>query len=142
MTVRIDPTVLRQIEGYALEQFPEEACGLLVGRRDANDVVISAARVSKNLAADPCAGFEVDTGLRIRLQRELRGSDAAVVGVFHSHPSGDPEPSATDRTSIWEPDLIWLITAVSAGAVGESRVFAVDSGNTAAAFRRMAMVDA
>jgi len=139
VTVRIDPTVLRHIEGLAQDRFPEEACGLLVGRRGANDVVISAARESKNLAPNPCAGFEVDTGLRLRLQRELRDSDAAIVGVFHSHPSGDPEPSATDRASIWEPELIWLITAVSAGAVGESRAFSVDTNNGAATFRSVAM---
>jgi proteasome lid subunit RPN8/RPN11 len=59
--------------------------------------------------------FEIDPRLRLRLQKELRPGPEAVIGVFHSHPDGPAQPSDTDLENAWEPELIWLITAVVAG---------------------------
>ncbi len=130
--------VLQQVEACALARFPDEACGLLVGRRANDSVTVSRAHESRNIAADPRTAFEVDPGLRLRLQREVRDQGAEIVGIFHSHPSGDPRPSATDRAAIWEPDLLWLITAVEDGTVRESRIYAADDTDPPT-FRRLDM---
>ncbi len=140
MTVAVDQAVLRQIEVYAQQRYPEEACGLLVGRFEADRTVVIAAHESNNVAADRRAGFEVDPGFRLRLQRDVRAEGAAVVGVFHSHPSGDASPSATDRASIWEPDLVWLITAVGTGPIGKTRAFAVEANDRGNSFREIPLV--
>ena len=139
MTLQISAPVIQHIEALASARFPEEACGLLIGQRADNAVLVSAARESRNIAADPCANFEVDPGFRLRLQRELRGHGSEIVGVFHSHPSGDPAPSKTDSAAIWEPDLLWLITAVDQGAVGVSQAYAVDTAEAGLSFRQVAM---
>ena len=39
-------------------------------------------------------------------------------GSITSHPSGSAEPSDTDRAMIFEPAMIWLITAVDEGRAG------------------------
>lgn len=139
MTVAIGLVVLQKIEAHARDRYPEEACGLLVGRFEADRTVVTAAHESENVAPDRRTGFEVDPGFRLRLQRDVRAEGAAIVGVFHSHPSGDATPSATDRESIWEPDLIWLITAVDGGALGETRAFAVDVKDRGHTFREIAL---
>ena len=140
MTVAIGQVVRQQIEAHARHRYPEEACGLLVGRFETDRTVVTAAHESKNVAADRRTGFEVDPGFRLRLQREARTEGAAIVGVFHSHPSGDATPSATDRESIWEPDLIWLITAVDEDALGQTRAFAVDANERGHTFREIALM--
>ncbi len=142
MTVRIPTPVLQEIEGFARDRFPEEACGLLVGKRSDDAVLVSDVRESRNIAADRRAHFEVDPGLRLRVQRELRARGSEIVGVFHSHPSGDPAPSETDAAAIWEPDLLWLITAVDDGTVGDTRVYAVDDSASRPTFRRMTLARA
>ncbi|MBT3401030.1 MAG: M67 family metallopeptidase [Rhodospirillaceae bacterium] len=139
MTLQIPDPVIRHIEALASARFPEEACGLLIGERADNAVLVSDARESRNIAANPCANFEVDPGLRLRLQRELRGHGSEIVGVFHSHPSGDPAPSKTDSAAIWEPDLLWLITAVDQGVVGASQAYAIAGSETGFSFRQVAM---
>ncbi len=139
MTLQIPDPVIQQIEAFASARFPEEACGLLIGQRSENTVLVSGARESRNIAANPRAHFEVDPGLRLRLQRELRGHGSEIVGVFHSHPSGDPAPSKTDSAAIWEPDLLWLITAIEQGAVGVSQAYAVDDSEKGSSFRQVAM---
>lgn len=138
MIVEMPTPVMQHIAACALARFPEEACGLLVGRRANDSVTVSHAQESGNIAAEPRTSFEVDPGLRLRLQRALREEGAEIVGIFHSHPSGDPTPSATDQAAIWEPDLVWLITAVEDGAVGESRIYAADNTDPPS-FRRLDM---
>ncbi|MCX8232024.1 MAG: M67 family metallopeptidase [Alphaproteobacteria bacterium] len=139
MTVQIPDPVIQQIEAFARARFPDEACGLLVGRRADDAIKVFGARESQNIAANPRSHFEVDPGLRLRLQRELRDQGSEIVGVFHSHPSGDPAPSKTDSAAIWEPDLLWLITAVDQGAVGVSKAYAVDDTDTGLSFRQVTM---
>lgn len=126
MTVVIAPNLLCEIVAAALRRFPEEACGLLVGRTQGDAQSITEVHESRNVALEPRRAFEVDPSLRLRLQRQTRGSGTGVIGVFHSHPGGDPSPSDTDRASIWEPDLVWLITGVREGVAGDTRAFAVD----------------
>lgn len=104
---------------------PGEACGLLVGKGS----VVMALAPSANLADAPDA-FEIDTALRLRLQRRLRGRARAVIGVWHSHPRTRAEPSARDIAGAWEPDLIWLITGTDG-----TRAWRPDAGG----FRELAL---
>jgi proteasome lid subunit RPN8/RPN11 len=95
----------RAMRRLAAAAAPREACGLLVGRGTA----VAALAPSANLAGADDA-FELDTALRLALQRRLRGSARQVTGVWHSHPRTRAEPSARDAAGAWEPALLWLIT--------------------------------
>ncbi|MEP9400868.1 Mov34/MPN/PAD-1 family protein [Sphingomonas silueang] len=100
-----------------------ELCGLLrgEGRR------IVAADPAANVAADPARTFEIDPAALFAAHRDARRpGGAAVVGCYHSHPSGDPMPSATDAAQAAPDGMLWLILghaqarlwrAVAAGAV-------------------------
>ena len=139
MTVQILDLVVQQIESLAIARFPEESCGLLVGRRADDVIKVSRACESQNIAANPRSHFEVDPSLRLRLQRELRGQFSEIVGVFHSHPSGDPSPSKVDRMAILESDLLWLITAVDHGAISVSKAYSIVDTSTGLSFRQVIM---
>jgi proteasome lid subunit RPN8/RPN11 len=95
--------------------YPEEGCGLLIGRREGPRIVVARALPSPNLAQDRRHHFEVDPRLRFSLQRELRGGLEDIVGHFHSHPDGPAEPSASDLECAYEPALCWLIASVAGG---------------------------
>lgn len=121
--VRLKPEQLRAIERAAEEAYPEEACGLLVGRSAPGEAYrVSTVEASANVAEPPrTRRFEVDPKLRLRLERELRENPDSVIGVYHSHPDGGAEPSKTDIAMIFEPDMVWLITAVADGRAGATR---------------------
>ena len=138
MTVTIAPALLCDIEAAAARCDPDEACGLLVGRKQGASHTVTEVHVSRNIAAEPRHRFEVDPGLRLRLQRQARERCERVIGVFHSHPGGEPAPSETDRASIWEPDLIWLITGVHDGVAGQTKAFMADPAGTG--FRPLEML--
>ncbi len=112
--IRIPAVVLADIEAAARRARPRECCGLLIGRREAADIVILEALETVNMAPPDNAAerFEIDARAHLRLQRELRGSDRHIVGLFHSHPQGPARPSAADRAEAAYAGWVWLITAV------------------------------
>ena len=123
----VQRSVLTEIERAAVTAYPEEACGLLAGRRDDQGrIVVTKFRASANVTTtDRRETFEVDPAVRFALMRALEGTGEDIIGHFHSHPDHPPEPSAQDLASAYEPELVWLITTVVKGHVGSTRAFAV-----------------
>lgn len=105
--------VVYHVEGA----YPEEACGLIVGKTLASGhCVASRVVISPNVASsDTHQRFEIDPALRLRLGRELRESGESLIGHYHSHPDHPAAPSARDLDDAYEPDLAWLIVSVEAG---------------------------
>lgn len=84
----------------------------------------------RSAAAPPREGrrdrFEVDPELRLVIQRELEGTGERIVGVYHSHPDHSAQPSAFDLESVWEPEFVWVITAVEKGQAVHTTAHVVD----------------
>lgn len=121
------PGHLKQITDLAEAAYPRECCGLLIGNEDgAGEGIWRVTKVapSENLAPDDRNDrFEVDPLVRLRLQKELRGTSESLIGIFHSHPDGPAQPSETDLENAWEPELTWLITAVVAGQATQTNAY-------------------
>ena len=118
--IRIAASALAALRAHCVRARPEEACGLLVGAGDR----IARAEPAENVAEDRLRRFEVDPRLLLRLHRELRGGPEQVLGVYHSHPQGQPEPSATDLARALDRELVWLIV----GADGAARAWRIEDG--------------
>ena len=92
--------------------------------RRSYDLTVWRGGVEANVAADPARRFEIDPGALIAALRAERGGGETVIGYWHSHPSGDATPSATDAAMAAADGKIWLIvaggtvTAWRAGATG------------------------
>ncbi|EGD59384.1 metal-dependent protease [Novosphingobium nitrogenifigens DSM 19370] len=86
---------------------PFEACGLLLGEGS----TIATARPTANVAPDPARHFEIDPASLIAAYREARGTGPAVLGHFHSHPTGLARPSETDAAMATRDGRIWAIVA-------------------------------
>lgn len=105
--------VVKAIADAAEAAYPEEACGLLVGRRTSRRTLIDNATPSRNVAAQSSINrFEVDPKVRFDLMRSLAGTSSRIVGHYHSHPDQPSDPSPTDLRMAFEPDLVWLIVSV------------------------------
>lgn len=114
----LDDAARAAIVAHARETYPEECCGLLVGTRriapTGPELVVDKVMPAANVAAERRQDrFELDPALHLRVQRELRGTDRAVIGHYHSHPDGRAEPSAIDRANIHDPTLAWVIVALN-----------------------------
>jgi len=93
------PAAIRdEIVAHARADYPNECCGFLAGRIDAE----GAARVERrypltNIAEQPRTRYEADPREQLKLQKEMRGLGLDVVCIYHSHPTSLPIPSRVDR---------------------------------------------
>ena len=116
--VRIEREALTAIVAHARRDAPNECCGLLIGRPGA---IIEAVPAS-NGASDPSRRYEispVDYFTQIRRCRTINAAQSenfAVIGAYHSHPRGGPEPSETDTAQAFR-DFVFVIVGL-AGAAG------------------------
>ena len=141
--ILIPAPCLKKIRAAAEAAYPDECCGLLIGRDGkAGDVVVTAVAPSPNrAAADHRDSFEVDPQVRFDVMRRLDrknargGAPERIVGHYHSHPDHAAEPSARDLEMAYEPDLLWLIVAVAEGRAADTRAHRLDE--TAGRFREV-----
>jgi len=84
-----------------------EVCGLLFGSADA----ILAIRPCRNVAADPARQFELDPAALFAAHRGARAGGPAIVGHYHSHPTGRATPSPRDAAAAVADGSLWLIAA-------------------------------
>lgn len=141
--IALTPAQIEELKRAAEKAYPEECCGLLLGR-GADDVEVTRVVASPNVAADESGAprrrdrFEVDPELRVALMRETEGTALRIVGHYHSHPDHPPAPSARDLESALEPEFIWLIVGVEKGRAGPVTAHVFEPG--ARAFREIALV--
>ncbi|WP_398288699.1 M67 family metallopeptidase [Sphingomonas nostoxanthinifaciens] len=96
--------LLDAILAHAAADPTREVCGLLLGSAGQ----IEEARATANVAADPSCWFEVDPSALIAALRAERRGGPCLIGHYHSHPNGRPEPSPRDAAAA-EPGRLWLI---------------------------------
>ena len=107
MTLEVTREALEAMVAEAVQAAPGEACGLLLGEGGR----VLEVRPAANVALDPARLFEVDPQALIDAHRAERGGGPELLGYFHSHPSGPPEPSGTDRTMASGDGKVWAIVA-------------------------------
>jgi proteasome lid subunit RPN8/RPN11 len=106
MATAIASELLEEILGHAAAEVGTEVCGLLLGTGDR----ITAIRAAANVAAEPARAFELDPAVLIAAHRAARAGGDGILGHYHSHPGGDPAPSACDAAAAAAGEL-WLVVA-------------------------------
>ena len=107
MLLEVTSEALAAMRAHAAAALPDEACGILLGK----GARITEARATPNIHPSPATHFEVDPQALIDAHRAARAGGLAVIGYYHSHPSGPAEPSATDRASANGDGAVWAIIA-------------------------------
>jgi len=142
--VPLPAAALQEIFRQAEAGYPEEICGILVGR--AGEPATVQVRQVPNVAnrdpqRDP-GGFERDARSAYRMDdravlQVLRDSESAgleVLGFYHSHPDHEAYFSAMDRERatlqgaepLW-PGAFYLVVSVPRGRATHAKVFAWDA---------------
>jgi proteasome lid subunit RPN8/RPN11 len=106
----------RRAESAARAAWPEECCGILLGRRRGAGAVVQRAQPVANVRAeDRRRGYEIDPHDLVSAQRRGRRQGLEIVGFYHSHPDGARRPSREDARSAW-PEASYVILAGSGAA--------------------------
>jgi len=119
---------LDAIAAAAAAAFPEECCGLLVGERHGEALVVARIVAAANVAVRPESRFEVDPATLIEAHRRARAAGQTVIGHYHSHPGGGAAPSAHDRARAYADGELWLIVPANAEGAGAARAHLFEGG--------------
>ena len=110
------------IRRAAAAAYPEECCGLLVGR-GADELTVTRVVTTLNVAADPRRRFAIDPQAQFDLLRATRGTSERVIGHYHSHPDGSTALSAHDLAVAFDPEAVWVLVALNKDAVQYPQAF-------------------
>lgn len=121
--MKIRQDVIARIVAHAVEELPNECCGLLIGSAD---IVEDAAR-ARNLKRSRTK-FQVEPADHFAAIRKARAAGLEVIGAYHSHPSGPSGPSDTDRARLTDPSMFHIIVSLAHGTK-TVRAFRLVDGN-------------
>lgn len=117
------PRHLFTIQRHAQIAYPEECCGILMGRalRGREGVFVERVlSVPNGHTEDRSRRFAIAPETLLAAQKEARGIGLEIVGYYHSHPDQPARPSEHDREHAW-PGLSYLIVSVNGREVAETR---------------------
>ncbi|MFN0009071.1 MAG: Mov34/MPN/PAD-1 family protein [Planctomycetota bacterium] len=111
------PTDVRgEIEAWIRAGYPEETCGLLVGRHRHARTETARATLAKNLNRQRARDrYELAPADFLAADLAARAEGLEIVGVWHSHPDHPAEPSETDRAAAWEGWSYVIVEVTRAG---------------------------
>ena len=106
------------------ETYPHECCGVLLGRVDGDErLVTSIARCGNTREDSPHNRYNIDPKQLIRIQREARERGEDIIGFYHSHPDHPPRWSPTDLTEAHWFGCSYVITSVEKGKAAVTNSF-------------------
>lgn len=112
-----------QVRRIVVAGYPNEVCGILVGRdRETTRVVERVVEVANvwDDQAERTHRFLLDPRQQMRVEREAEAEGRLVIGFFHSHPDARPVPSAFDLEAAW-PFYSYVIVAVDSRGITDMR---------------------
>lgn len=127
MTIKLSDDHLQAIKAHAERIYPDECCGILLGKLESEIKTLVELRVTENAwepqVADDLAEMPSLTKSRrywiapeqmLAAMREARSRNLDVIGIYHSHPDHPAVPSECDRRLAW-PQYSYLIVSVEQG---------------------------
>lgn len=113
MPLFLTRTQARQMSDHARRERPREACGLIAGDGDKVRVILPL----NNVHADPARHFSPAPADLLAALKRFDAQGLTLLGIYHSHPKGDPIPSAEDVREARQhyPHIAHLIVGLRGG---------------------------
>jgi proteasome lid subunit RPN8/RPN11 len=121
--VRVRREVLVEMSAEAQREPQRECCGLLAGRDGAITRIFPARNALSSATAYEIAPMEL-----FHLMREIRAGGLELLGIYHSHPTGENKPSARDIERAYYPETPYFILLPRPEAPRAIRAFSIREG--------------
>ncbi|MCL7412189.1 MAG: M67 family metallopeptidase [ANME-2 cluster archaeon] len=90
---------------------PDEACGVLIGRKEHSSIIVEIVLPIKNSRLSD-RSFELDPKEYYDAWKRAEEEGMEIVGVYHTHPHSKASPSAWDEESMENYQTLWIIVGV------------------------------
>ncbi len=117
---------LDQMIAHALEDAPNECCGM-IGARDGR---VTALHRAANAEASPYR-FSIDFREQRRIEEALDAAGDSLAGFYHSHTGSPARPSPTDirmMETFFGPPYVHVVVSIANRERPDVRVFHIEDG--------------
>ena len=83
---------------------------------------------AENVATDPAKNYEIAPSEIFRMMREFRAAGLEFLGIYHSHPNGENQPSARDIELAYYSEEVYFILSPRPDAAKPLRAFSIRDG--------------
>ena len=108
MSLTISRAMVNQILEQARAEYPDEACGVILGSLGADTPMRLMPRIN---AAHSPTFYEFDPKDLLALYREVDDNDEEIVVIYHSHTETEAYPSRTDIAYAGEPGAHYVLVS-------------------------------
>ena len=144
--IQIESSHFQQMSAHVTACYPEEGCGLLMGRIESDRKVVEEVLPAQNVWTPDFLGlseldpqfsnqkrsrlnrFAIAPQLMLQVQKDLRDRNLDLIGIFHSHPNGLAIPSEFDRAIAWS-SYSYLILSLDNEAVNAIKSWVLDTNH-------------
>ena len=136
MTLHLPKAMHNEMVAHAIEDLPNEACGIILGK----DGAPTQLRRARNSEASPFR-YNIDPLDLLNAEREADAKGWEVLVIYHSHVASDAYPSPTDiRLATWPgsdppidlyPDAYYVLVSLKDRANPSVRAYTIHAGEVA-----------
>jgi proteasome lid subunit RPN8/RPN11 len=109
----ISQTLYDQLRAHGEETYPNECCGIMLGRADADSIAVHDLVPAGNTRTDSAHNrYNIAPQELIAAQRHARKAGLDIVGFYHSHPDHPAQYSTTDFAEAHWFGCAYVITSV------------------------------
>jgi proteasome lid subunit RPN8/RPN11 len=131
---------LQQMKTHAELIYPNECCGLLLGKITPKGSILIEVRETENSwSSEIGEDLFTETGTKqdrfyiapeilLQVQKETRDRELAIIGVYHSHPDHLAIPSLMDQEIAW-PEYSYIIVALNHGKATDLKCWKLDEAH-------------
>ncbi|HEV8130964.1 MAG TPA: M67 family metallopeptidase [Acidobacteriota bacterium] len=115
----IDEASLVAIKEHGQKSYPEECCGILLGKlsEDGKRSLVELRSLENRNQQSPRNRFLIDAKDMMDLDKHARERGLEMIGFYHSHPDAEARPSQFDRDNAW-PWYYYVIVSINQGIPG------------------------
>jgi proteasome lid subunit RPN8/RPN11 len=129
--LRIEQAQFDAIRRHGEAAYPDESCGVLLGRAEEGvNTVVDAVRAANTRTDSAHNRYQIAPQELIRIQRTARQQELDIVGFYHSHPDHPAQWSKTDLAEAHWFGCSYIITSVQGDNSGTNGIPSTNSSTT------------
>ena len=121
--LKIKKDLFAQIVRHCLKEFPNEACGLLVGKEGVVEKIYETVNVDKSPDS-----FLMEPKEQLKITKEIRSLGLEMLGIYHSHVASEAYPSEHDLRLAFYPETSYAIVTLKEKNNPKIRSFKIVEG--------------
>lgn len=128
--LRISHADYEALRAHGEQTYPNECCGVLLGKADGEVNVVTQVIQAGNTRTDSAHNrYNISPVELIRIQRQARAAALDIVGFYHSHPDHPAQWSSTDIAEAHWLGCSYVITRVGKRAADITNSFRLEGAS-------------